>query len=162
MTDSPVIEDQTARGTDMAIPIEDLVPLVGRWVLPLLLAFPVVHILIWGPVAFFGSLFSGASLWLIPELILLVVAHEATHVLGWMIAGRIPPRRFSFGVDWKTLSPYAHTEASMSARAYRIGALLPSVTTALLPGIVGIVQASAPLTMVAAVMLVGASSEGYM
>jgi hypothetical protein len=67
-----------------------------------------------------------------------VVAHEGLHGIAWRWASGLPASAISFGVQWKTLTPYAHASAPMRARAYRIGAAAPGVVLGLVPALVGL------------------------
>lgn len=86
-----------------------------------------------------------------------VVVHELLHALGWMIAGRIGWRQMEFGVNM--LTPYAHTSLAMPARAYRIGAALPSVLLGMIPGLIAIVIGSGWLALYGAIMLMSAVGD---
>jgi hypothetical protein len=66
-----------------------------------------------------------------------VVVHEALHGIAWRLAGAAPGS-VRFGFQWKTLTPYAHSTAAMSARAYRIGAVTPGLVLGLAPALVGL------------------------
>ncbi|MBE0690578.1 MAG: DUF3267 domain-containing protein [Anaerolineae bacterium] len=88
-----------------------------------------------------------------------IVLHEGIHALGWKFFGNLRWRDLRFGVDRKTLSPYCHARVPMSARAYRIGALLPGILTGLLPTVAGIVLEHAFLTAIGAVLLSAAIGD---
>lgn len=66
-----------------------------------------------------------------------ILAHEGIHGLAWAYFGRLPLGRIRFGLQVKTLTPYAHALDPMPARAYRLGAVLPAVLLGGLPYIVG-------------------------
>jgi hypothetical protein len=77
---------------------------------------------------------------LVPLLVFVagVVAHEALHALAWKAASGLPWREIRLGFQWKTLTPYAHARAPMTARAYRVGAATPGVVLGLVPAAVGL------------------------
>jgi hypothetical protein len=79
---------------------------------------------------------SCGQLWVfLPALAVGVVAHEAVHGLGWMVAGRVPFRAMRFG--FRSLTPFAHCTVPLPARAYRIGIAAPGVLVGLLPALLG-------------------------
>ena len=111
--------------------------LVG--VLPGLAALVVVYGLVWG----WGALGDGFNdliepLW---RFVLLfaggVLAHEALHGIAWRLAGA-ERGSVRLGFQLKTLTPYAHSSAPMTARAYRIGALTPGVLLGVIPALAGL------------------------
>ena len=69
-----------------------------------------------------------------------IVVHEGLHGLAWRWASGLPASAVSYGFQWKTLTPYAHANTPMPARAYRIGAAVPGVVLGLLPAVVGLVM----------------------
>lgn len=72
-----------------------------------------------------------------------ILAHEGIHGLAWAYFGRLPLGRIRFGLQVKTLTPYAHALDAMPARAYRLGALLPALVLGVLPFAVGTAAGSA-------------------
>ncbi len=152
--------DDLPAGQDLSVPIESLIPTVLRWTLPLLLIFPVIYCVVWDVGHFLrGFLTPDALLLTIPALLILAAVHELSHALGWILFARISPRHIRFNIDRKTLSPYAHSKVPMRATPYRIAALLPTLTTAILPGVLGVAAGNALLTFLAAVMLAGALGD---
>ncbi len=109
-------------------------------VLPGLTALAVGYGMVWG----WGALGDGFDALIEPfwQFFLLfaggVVVHEALHGIAWRLAGAAPGS-VRFGFQWKTLTPYAHSTAAMSARAYRIGAVTPGLVLGLVPALVGLV-----------------------
>ncbi|MEM8559095.1 MAG: DUF3267 domain-containing protein [Bacteroidota bacterium] len=80
----------------------------------------------------------------VPGLILGIVVHEALHGLAWKTAAKLPWSAISFGVNWKALTPYAHCNVPMPARAYRIGAATPGVVLGVVPVVVALAIGSGP------------------
>lgn len=111
--------------------------LVG--VLPVLAILVVAYGLVWG----WGALGQGGLDLIDPFwrfLLIFVVgvlAHEVLHGVAWRLAGAMPGS-ISLGFQWKTLTPYAHSDAPMTARAYRIGAVTPGVVLGVIPALVGL------------------------
>jgi hypothetical protein len=54
-----------------------------------------------------------------------VVLHELIHGLSWAIFAKKPFSAVSFGIQWQTLTPYAHLKEPVEVNAYRLGALMP-------------------------------------
>ena len=92
-------------------------------------------------------------------VIILLLAHEATHALGWMLFAGVPPRSIRFGFAWRTLSPYAHALVPMPAAGYRIGVMLPLIVTGILPVLAGTVANLGWLTGAGAVLVSGAVGD---
>ncbi len=65
----------------------------------------------------------------------------------------------SFGVDRASLTPYTHIAAPMTARAYRIGAMTPGLLTGALPTLAAWVSGSGALSLIGALMSVGAVGD---
>lgn len=110
-----------------------------------------IYLLVWGPAYAFTrmGLQTGEAfvpmMGLFTGLLILVggiCLHEALHVLGWMAASGKTFSTFKFGIDPKTLSPYAHSTEPMALIPYRIGGALPGVVTGLLPYLIGLISGS--------------------
>jgi len=95
----------------------------------------------------------------LPWIIAGTVAHEALHGLGWMVAGSAGFSSVKFGFHWKTLTPYAHFTEAITARAYRVGIVLPGIVVGLLPVLAGYMISSAPFILFGAIFLGGAAGD---
>jgi hypothetical protein len=73
------------------------------------------------------------ALWFLAVLLVSVVAHELIHGLTWQLASRSAATRVTYGVQWKTLTPYAHLEGPIAVGAYRLGGLMPGLVLGLIP-----------------------------
>jgi hypothetical protein len=61
----------------------------------------------------------------------LVVVHEAVHGVGFLLSGaKLSHLKFGIGA-W--LSPYAHLDAQISMRGYRLTTVLPGLVVGLIP-----------------------------
>ena len=100
--------------------------------LGLLVACVLPYALIWGPRALVVGL-GDLGWWLVPVIVLGVVAHELLHGLGWKLAGGLPWSQIKFGVQWKQLMPYAHAKVPMRVGPYRLGAALPGLVLGVVP-----------------------------
>lgn len=99
-------------------------------------------------------------LWLFWTLGLLI-AHEGTHAVAWKLASGLPWSSFTFGVQWKTVTPYCHSIEPMGVNAYRIGAISPLIVTGIIPWIVAFYTGDVELGMAAAVLISGAAGDLY-
>ena len=99
-------------------------------------------------------------IWLLWTLGLLIL-HEATHAVAWKFASGLPWSSFTFGVQWKTATPYCHSIEPMSIRAYRIGAISPLIVTGILPWVLAFVWGDVELAMAAAILISGAAGDLY-
>lgn len=116
------------------------------------------------PILIGGSLVGGGDLfvwWMIPAIIILTVAHELLHAVGWHYAGGVPWSSIRFGFFWKALSPYAHCEEPMNIQPYRFAGLLPGVVTGLVPWLLAILLGSMPLVVVGSILIAGAIGDIY-
>ena len=89
----------------------------------------------------------------------LIVAHEVVHALGWKFAANLPWSALSFGIQWKTLSPYCHASVPMLVSPYRIGAVLPLIVTGIWPYAVGFVLQDMTLVVLGATMISAAVGD---
>jgi hypothetical protein len=96
---------------------------------------------------------------LIPWIIAGTLAHEALHGLGWMAAGGGNSSFVKFGFHWKTLTPYAHFTEAITARAYRIGIVLPGIVVGLMPAAAGYALSHPPLILFGGLFLGGAAGD---
>lgn len=98
--------------------------------------------------------------WFLLFLVVGAVAHEGLHALGWMVAGRIPARSFRFGVMWRYGTLYAHCDAPMPMRAYRVGGALPGIVTGVVPWLAGLLLDHLTLALAGALLTAGAAGDG--
>ena len=70
---------------------------------------------------------------LLIAILLGIVVHELIHGISWVMFGRKPFSAIQFGVQWKSLTPYAHLKEPVDVNPYRIGAFLPGLLVGILP-----------------------------
>jgi hypothetical protein len=144
---------------DISIPLTDITLKATLGTIPLIVLPLVPYWLIYGWDAFWSNAFKGGWLFFLLALVIGIVAHEGVHAIGWKFAGNLAWSELTFGIDKKTLSPYCHAKAPMKASAYRLGAVLPSIVTGLLPVLIGTAVANAPLTFVGVVLFSAAVGD---
>lgn len=71
-------------------------------------------------------------------LIIGILAHELIHLFTWMFFAKKPLKAFKIGIQWKSLTPYAHCKEPMDIRPYRIGAFAPGFLLGILPWLVSL------------------------
>lgn len=101
------------------------------------------------------------AVWLLPVFVVMILAHEAVHAIAWKYASKLSWSQFKFGFAWKALAPYCHAKAPMSVRAYRIGAIMPSIITGLIPLIIAYLLNSPPMMLVGGVMISAAVGDVF-
>jgi hypothetical protein len=150
---------EPARGRDVSISLERA-NVLGAALLPAIVLLTLgPFAAVWGWAALRAGLGTVFSLWLIPALVLVVVVHEGLHLLGFLLLARAPGRALHFGIDRETLSPYAGCREPVSARAYRLAALLPALLMGLLPFALAMAWGTGWLAVWGALMLVFAGGD---
>ena len=96
---------------------------------------------------------------LLPALLGGVVLHEVIHGLSWALLARKPLRSIRFGIQWKTLTPYAHCTEVMTARTYRLGAAMPALLLGGVPAAVGLLLGSGAWVLYGMIFLVAAVGD---
>jgi hypothetical protein len=133
---------------DLIINKKDLsVSMIKANLLSVYFALPVIilaafYFLIWGSVSTLEQLSSFENkanlLWIIIAIVTGIVAHELIHGIAWMYFGGKTNGQIKFGVNWKTLTPYAHCTEPMDITAYRLGAAAPGIILGLFPYVIGL------------------------
>lgn len=88
-----------------------------------------------------------------------IIVHEALHGIGFRYFGGVPRSAIRFGVNWKTLTPFAGTSAVMPARGYRWSVALPGLVLGLVPVLWALVTASGIWAAFGAFMIAGAGGD---
>lgn len=129
------------------------------WMTVLFLIIPLIPFsLVWGTDSLFVAFLNRDII--LPAL-LLIVAHEFIHALGWKYPGGLVFRDFKFGFMWKTLSPYCHATKPMSIRAYRFGAILPCIILGLIPIGVATLIGNGYIAILGGILTAGAVGDIY-
>jgi hypothetical protein len=104
-----------------------------------------------------GSGIAGILIFLAAYLVL-IVAHELLHALGYKLFGRAKTK---FGVNLKALMPYAAAQSPMSITAYRWSVVLP--TLVLVPPLIfiGLDAGSFGFYVMGVLLLVSGFGDGW-
>lgn len=62
-----------------------------------------------------------------------IVIHELIHAFSWMAAARLSFAQMKFGVQWKSLTPYAHCTVPIKKSQYVFGTVMPAVLMGFAP-----------------------------
>ena len=92
-----------------------------------------IFVFLWG----FGPVNDASNILLpwyfLPVFAVGIVLHELIHGVAWMAAGRLSFRQMKFGVQWKSLTPYAHCTVPIRKNAYVIGTIAPAIILGIIP-----------------------------
>src|SRR5512133_3431690 len=113
-------------------------------VLPLIAVLAGLFLLRWAG-QFRGAFFAGGSSDLLLFLVVFfagIVVHELIHAVSWTVFGRLPRSAIHFGIDKKTLSPYAHCKEPLAVNSYRLGTLMPGLLMGILPALASVITGS--------------------
>ncbi len=95
----------------------------------------------------------------IPAFILGNLLHEFVHALAWILFGGATLKDIKFGVDFKSVSAYAHLKKPIILSAYRISIILPGMLVGLIPGLWGIFTGSLLMVLWGVIFTVSAASD---
>lgn len=116
--------------------------------------------LVWGwPATRAGFGTALATWWFLPGAVLLIVAHEALHGVGFRLLGRAPREALHYGVDRSTLTPFAGCRVPLSAAAYRGAVILPALVLGVAPAAWGMATGTGWVAVVGALMLGAAGGD---
>ena len=108
-------------------------------VLPFIVPFFSLYIYIWGwrnILNIYNLHFRDFILYAI-AIVVGIILHEMIHGLSWQFFGNKRSNTIKYGIDSKTLSPYAHCQEPMKIKPYRLGVIMPGVLLGFLPTILG-------------------------
>lgn len=91
--------------------------------------------------------------------ILLIILHEAFHLLGFIIFGKAPIRSLSYGIDLKKGIAYATTTERLSNAAMKKALLLPFWATGVIPALIGFWLNNYTVILVGAFLIAGAVGD---
>ena len=91
--------------------------------------------------------------------IVLIVLHEACHLIGFVIFGKTPFSSLSYGVDLQKGMAYATTTERISNASMKKALLLPFWMTGIIPTIIGFYVNSNLIVLVGAFLIAGAVGD---
>ena len=91
--------------------------------------------------------------------ILLIVLHEAFHLVGFVLFGRAPIRSLSYGIDLEKGVAYATTTMRISNAAMKKALLLPFWTTGVMPALIGFWLNDYTVILAGAFLMAGAVGD---
>ena len=129
------------------------------FVLAALLVVPFFYL--WGwPHLKAGLAASFDAFWIAMPLFLAgLVAHELIHGLSWALLARKPISCIRYGIQWKSLTPYAHVREPLPVSVYRWGTFAPALFLGLIPTFISYFNGSAPLLIFGLSMTIVAGGD---
>lgn len=91
--------------------------------------------------------------------LLLILAHELTHLIGFKCFGQVSFRKMKIGVDFKKGVAYATMPEPITNSAMQKSLLFPLWLTGILPGLIGIYLHSGVLLLLSALLIGGAAGD---
>ena len=88
-----------------------------------------------------------------------ILAHELIHGLTWMILGQKSYSTLKFGIQWRTLTPYAHLQEPIDINSYRIGGFMPGLVLGIIPYFLSLLQGRDGLLWFSIIHTVAASGD---
>jgi hypothetical protein len=92
-------------------------------------------------------------------LIASIIVHELIHGLTWMWFGKKSFSTVQFGIQWKTLTPYAHLKGPIEVIVYRIGGFMPGFVLGILPFILSLILGDGNLLWFSIIQTAAASGD---
>ncbi|MER1958652.1 MAG: DUF3267 domain-containing protein [Solibacillus sp.] len=101
-------------------------------------------------------------IYLFTAYILLIILHEAFHLIGFMIFGGVPYKDLDYGVNLKLGIAYATTKQPLTNAAMKKALLLPFWMTGVVPTVIGLALDNFLIVFVGALLMAGAIGDFYM
>jgi hypothetical protein len=107
-----------------------------------------------------SALIGVTGVWLAaPALLLSLVIHELLHSAAAIWLAKLRWSDVSFGMHWKTLTPYAHPRVPITARVYAVSAAAPGLILGLAPAVIGLTTGNGAWSGYGALMLAAAGGD---
>lgn len=140
--------------------LEEIAPKL-LWINVLLVvAFSAAYHLLVEPLAFGFSL-RGIAYFIIGYIVLIIL-HELSHLIGFVIFGRVPLSSLTYGLELSKGYAYATTSSPLQNKKMRQVLLLPFWTTAVIPAIIGFWIEDQILVLLGAMLAAGAAGDFFM
>jgi hypothetical protein len=129
--------------------------------IPPAVIFFTAYILLWGKTELQIAWQAVVRQWVFFTFLLIVaiLVHELLHGITWMYFGRKRSSAIRFGFNLKALSPYAHCKEPMTARAYRLGTLMPGLILGILPVFAALITGNGVLMLFGLLFTVAAGGD---
>jgi hypothetical protein len=98
-------------------------------------------------------------LFFIVGYVILIVLHEATHLAGFVLFGKVPWRSLDYGFNLKLGVAYATTNEPIQNKAMKRVLVLPFWLTGFLPAVIAISIDSPLLVLLGAWLMAGAAGD---
>ena len=92
----------------------------------------------------------------------LIILHEAFHLIGFMIFGRASYKDLDYGVNLKLGVAYATTKKPLTNAAMKKTLLLPFWLTGVVPTLIGLALDNFLIVIIGALLMAGAVGDFYM
>lgn len=76
-----------------------------------------------------------------------IVVHELIHGIVFAVFSKRGFKSVSFGILWKSLTPFCHCKEALSVRQYMISTMMPAIVLGLVPALIAIVTGSVALLL---------------
>lgn len=150
MTPSHIIE----------LKMEEIAPKALWFNAVVLVAFAAAYHFFNEPLVFRFSL--SAILFFVIGYVVLIVVHEASHLIGFVLFGKVPVSSLNYGLNLNMGIAYATTSRPVQNHAMRKVMLLPFWTTAFFPTVLGFWFDSQVLVLLGAMLTAGAFGDFVM
>lgn len=128
--------------------------------LPLFAVLLFIYMSIWSDVALAYGFVTLAQYPLIFLLILIsgVIVHELLHGLTWQWLSN-EHNSVTYGIRWKTLTPYTYITHPISIGAYAIGLVMPGLILGILPTVMALIDGSGTLLLLGMIFTLASVSD---
>ncbi|MGX9136561.1 DUF3267 domain-containing protein [Rummeliibacillus sp. JY-2-4R] len=130
------------------------------WTFFLMIAFFFINALI------YQSITIHITLWDFPLFlilyIVLIILHEACHLIGFILFGKVPFKKLAYGINLKMGVAYATTKELMPNKAMKKALLLPFWITGVIPALIGFITNSNLWLFIGAWLIAGAIGDFMM
>ncbi len=152
---------------DLALSIDQLIGLFGRWALGITLITWLPYLLVnglpgWPDWEGWGEAVSSILMWTAIGLFVYAVSaliHEVLHVAAMLLIARIPIGSLRFGARLSEGVLFVHTDQPMSARSYRVILIAPAVVQGMAPVVIGTMAGLGWLVLYGYVMLLSSIGD---
>jgi hypothetical protein len=88
-----------------------------------------------------------------------ILLHELIHAYTWKWLAGLSRDQLKLGIQWKTLTPYAHSKVPMALVPYRWGAVMPLLLLGVLPYMVSLATGNGLLAIFSVIFMSAAAGD---